>query len=197
MELRVGSTIKEDDAISEASSSDLPLGLLTEETYDSLICRSCVLSNPTLRRWAGTKGVMMVIRNSPDKPWIILDGDVDSEDKQSLENVDTSSDFDQSRENPTILNAGGKRLLEELSSEINDSIAKKARLESFDDSVAGTICLAPPVQQRAQEILSHVAADPPYYEYGSGDIFLAEGWRERWCRCSSVSVDELSKMFCL
>ena len=52
----------EDDG-SEASSSDLPPPLIGDASYESLICRRCVLGNNTLKRCAGTRGVLMVVRD--------------------------------------------------------------------------------------------------------------------------------------
>ncbi len=50
-------------------------------------------------------------------------------------------------------------------------------------------CLAPPLNEAAQRILSvkHSSDANPDLE-GAGDVFLTEGFRERWCRCPTVST---------
>jgi E3 ubiquitin-protein ligase UBR7 len=40
------------------------------------------------------------------------------------------------------------------------------------------VCLAPPANPVAEKIFQDASL-------GAGDVFLTEGWRERWCRCDS------------
>jgi len=63
-------------------------------SYDSLICGSCVSSMPFLRRWAGSKGVRMIVKkkgtlssvkSSPSKSvefggWEVIGEDVEEEE---------------------------------------------------------------------------------------------------------------------
>ena len=69
------------DTASEASSSESP-PLIADGDYDSLICRSCVLNNSTLRRWAGTKGAMLVIKDQEGSPWTILNGSPEEDEAE-------------------------------------------------------------------------------------------------------------------
>ncbi|TDL20271.1 hypothetical protein BD410DRAFT_791045 [Rickenella mellea] len=158
-----------EDNRSDASSSSLPPPLIKDSDYDTMFCRSCVVASPILRRWAGTKGALMVTRNKDHRPWKILDGET-----EFAEDLDVT--------------VGSKR---QGSSAEADGLpqAKKARVESFDSSISGySVCLAPPIQPQAQEILSLVQSSPPNYTLGAGDVFFTEGWRERWCRCSSCQT---------
>lgn len=49
---------------------------------------------------------------------------------------------------------------------------------------SSSVCLAPPLNPTAQRILSSSSVD-----LGTGDIFLSENFRERWCRCPQCSKD--------
>ncbi|KAG8693109.1 hypothetical protein FRC11_003148, partial [Ceratobasidium sp. 423] len=54
-------TIDADDASSTYSSTSLPPALLPGDTYETLICGTCVRRIATVKRYAGTKGLRMVI----------------------------------------------------------------------------------------------------------------------------------------
>lgn len=74
------STEEAEDNDSECSN-DLPPCLLPASKYDTFICGTCVLGNPTLRRWAGTPGIMMVYSDDLDSNEVpvpgVGDGDID------------------------------------------------------------------------------------------------------------------------
>ncbi|KAF5366569.1 hypothetical protein D9758_008982 [Tetrapyrgos nigripes] len=154
----------EDDAQSTTSSSGLPPPLIGPSDYDSFVCTECVSKSPILRRWAGTPGCLMVIRDSPSSPWRVLCGD--PEDKnETLEVV-----------------AGTKR-------PSSPSLPEETDLERprLSPSASASIqCLAPPPNPIAQRILSdgNPVMDPDT-SLGFCDIFLTEGFRNRWCHCDT------------
>lgn len=171
-----------DGAISEVSSSGLPPPLIDESEYESFVCRDCVLSCPTIRKWAGTKGAMMVTRASNSEPWEVLNVDSDTE-----ENLSITEDKHNTSSSST---AGMKRPYEASSSEVSEEQKPKRVRTTTAELLAETQspCLAPPLEERGQNVLSLISASPPNYDLGSGDIFFASGFRSRWCRCHKVLV---------
>ncbi|KAK0495677.1 hypothetical protein EDD18DRAFT_1170331 [Armillaria luteobubalina] len=144
-----------DDGASDASSSDLPPPLIRASDYDSFVCASCVRKIPTLSRYAGTGGCLVVIRDDVSAPWRV----VTSTEDETAE-VDVS--------------VGSKRA---LSPSAEEPEAKRARTEVSNSK---SPCLAPPINPVAQRILT--VSDP---DLGTGDVFLTEDFRGRWCRCTS------------
>jgi E3 ubiquitin-protein ligase UBR7 len=65
--------------------------------------------------------------------------------------------------------------------------AKRPRVSSSLPSS----CVAPPPDPVAQKVLALCGSSNPNTSLGHGDVFLTEGWRQRWCRCSSVSCGRL------
>ena len=158
------------ESIDDASdiSTDLPPALLTASDYESFVCGSCVSRNELLKRWAGSPGIMMVVRDSLDQPWRRFEGE-----KTEEVNVDAT----EVKEASSI---GTKR---PLSPSSGIPHAKRPCRPSSDSL---TPCLAPPANSVAQEIfIGLLGGEPPCL--GTGDLFLTEGFRERWCRCNPVS----------
>ena len=58
--------------VSDTSSNGLPAPLVTASMYQSLICADCVRKNNILKSWAGTPGIMMVVRDQPEEKWQII-----------------------------------------------------------------------------------------------------------------------------
>ncbi|KDQ53835.1 hypothetical protein JAAARDRAFT_60941 [Jaapia argillacea MUCL 33604] len=160
--------VDDDEARSEASSSGLPPPLLSASDYESLICGACVSNIPILKRWAGTQGVMMVIRDDEKSPWKILGS---TEGDNVVDVVDESP--------ITTGQVGSKRPHLESVDEHEERETKRPRGSPSSPS-SPSRCLAPPPNPISQKILSTGAPD-----LGVGDIFLTEGWRERWCQCTS------------
>ncbi|KIJ49242.1 hypothetical protein M422DRAFT_28192 [Sphaerobolus stellatus SS14] len=177
-----GQETHEDDGDSTASN-DLPSALLPASAYDSFICGPCVLSNDTLRRWAGTNGVMMVFRNADEElptDSVIEEGGVDLRWKVL--------DDEGNDEKPSVDEDSSKRPLDEENAEDRES--KRLKTDDGTPVATSATCLAPPLNLKAQKILNKLASKDSDSEekkpeiIGHGDIFLIEGWRERWCRCN-------------
>lgn len=158
----------EDDANSDASSSGLPPPLISGSKYESLICGSCVSKVPTLKKYAGTPGVLMVVRDAEDKPWMVIDGEVSVVDVTG-EEIDVAGDEPDSE----------SRRKRSRSPNGDEPDAKRAKVD-------GSACLAPPVNPAAQDVFKRLTQEDR--QLGSGDLFFTEGFRERWCRCPSVRV---------
>jgi E3 ubiquitin-protein ligase UBR7 len=160
----------DNQSISSVSSSGLPPPLISASGYDTFICASCVSSIPTLTRYAGTPGILMVVQDEPLGAWKVLDSTDDSVDI-SEENAATGV------KRPRPLSSSGA------------PGAKRTRTGTSPQPPASSSirpqCLAPPPNPLAQKILSSSSSSSPS-TLGAGDIFLTEGWRERWCHCPSV-----------
>ena len=174
-----------DDAASEASSSGLPPPLISADDYESFVCGGCVSRNPALKRWAGTHGVLMVGRDSPNHPWCRLEGP-----SNRAEGEDVQVDGDE-----PMVKLGMKR---PSSSTDKDDIpdAKRHRSSSAADHLqSATSCLAPPQNPLASKIVTELSSSELSTSLGAGDIFLTDGFRERWCHCNAVSSHQLPIVF--
>ncbi|KAJ7267385.1 hypothetical protein C8J57DRAFT_364703 [Mycena rebaudengoi] len=153
-----------DDGASDASSSGLPPPLISSSDYDSFVCRTCVMAIPTLRRWAGTPGAITVVRQDVSSPWTRL-GDEKTSEQEPVVVADPDD---------APPNTGTKR---PSSPPADEPPSKRAR-GSADQ------CLAPPANTLAQE--AYADATPDWdTALGTGDIFLTDNFRDRWCRCNS------------
>lgn len=149
------------------------------------MCNACARKVDTLRRYAGTPGVLMVVRDSPQLPWKII-GRTESQS----EVVDIGV-----REGSAVsVSAGVKRARSESTGEAHN--AKRPRADDEPekaDAPASPPCLAPQSNPTAQRILSALERPTNTADtLGAGDVFLTDGWRERWCRCNAVSAIDLS-----
>jgi E3 ubiquitin-protein ligase UBR7 len=163
----------DDDDTSEASFSGLPPPLISGGDYESLVCASCVSRVDTLKRWAGTRGVMMAVRDSPSAPWKVLESSRDFNE--------TDGDDVDVEENSEPASAGTKR--SRTPSAVEEPEMKRTRLIPE----LSTSCIAPSPSVVAKKIYEQRDSVDAKDSLGAGDIFLTEGWRERWCRCNSVS----------
>lgn len=101
----------------------------------------------------------MVARDTPEASWRRI-GFVSSESQEDHVIVDEET-----------LNTGSKRRLPSPDTDVPE--AKRPR---------GSVkCLAPPAHPLAQKAF----AGP---ELGTGDIFLTDGFRGRWCNCDEVTT---------
>lgn len=166
--------VTDDDAVSEASSSGLPPPLISGFEYESFVCGSCVFESKLLKKWAGTPGITMVIRDGPKGSWKAVDGEPGI--------VGELIDVDNSLGNST---AGIKR--PHSPSNIDVPEAKRARGTSVTPVPRPSPCLAPRPNPIAEKIFANYKV-PNESSLGTGDIFLSEGFRDRWCRCASVGI---------
>ncbi|KAF9788430.1 hypothetical protein BJ322DRAFT_1106424 [Thelephora terrestris] len=159
-----------DGGASEASSSGLPPPLITADQYEALVCRSCVLEIPILRKYAGTPDALVVIRRSSEGVWTVLGGASD---------LDADFHID--------VEAGAKR--SRNVSEDGEPALKRVRLHGGDEqsgtSASALPCLAPSPSQEVQSLLQQVEKGD--YEFFAGDLFLTDDFRDRWCKCTSCS----------
>lgn len=161
-----------DDGISEASSSDLPPPLISGPEYEAFVCGTCASQNETLVRWAGTPGITIIVRDSPDRPWKCL------------------GDGDQSSDDLAVVAAGVKRPLSPSDASVPDA----KRFCGVSTTSAPGPCLAPPPNYIAQTIFASIRA-PTEPSLGLGDLFLSENFRNRWCHCAVVSFSTICQCF--
>ncbi|EDR09981.1 uncharacterized protein LACBIDRAFT_318396 [Laccaria bicolor S238N-H82] len=175
-----------EDAVSEASSSGLPPPLISASEYESFICGSCVSNIETLKKWAGTRGAMMVVRNSTTEPWRCLNGD--TQHPEELVTVDDSS---------TTLTSGAKRPLSPSLAQEPDAKRARGTSSSSATSPPSNACIAPPRNPYAQKLFEDGISFDLDYSLGTGDVFLTDGFRERWCRCHSCFPSLETKSYLL
>ena len=126
---------------------------------------------PVLWNYAGTSGALAVIKRSGGGAWKVVG---------EPSNTDPDVDID--------IEAGAKR--SRPSSGDNIPAPKRVRLD--EDTVQnGTSscalpCMAPNSSQETQSLLQRVAEGD--YELFSGDLFLTNDFREKWCKCPSVCL---------
>jgi E3 ubiquitin-protein ligase UBR7 len=191
-----------DDSHSYASSSGLPRPLITAEDYDALVCRSCVSQIPILQAWAGTPGVVMVVRDNPDSSWGIIgalqEEDLVIDDGPAAEGTIPAhmETPESSYTRPPIRPLSGdvslplpdhdtlqgkKRSLSNPPPPADGPSVKRSRTSETSLNSSQKVCLAPTPHPIAQAVLAQNGAET----LGAGDIFLSGDWRKRWCRCDS------------
>lgn len=106
----------------------------------------------------------MVVRDQENQPWKILDGEESHVDVVTEDSV-VEARRKRSR-SPTGGEPGPKRV-----------------------KVDGGACLAPGVNPVARGVFQRL--DKGDQQLGAGDLFLTEGFRERWCQCQSVGISRL------
>lgn len=135
----------------------------------------------------------MVVRSSETEPWQV----VGQEDTKEAASVDIESKDEKPTEDVSNVPAAGEKR-ERSPTKEGEPQAKRARVSA--EAETPPPCLAPPQDPRISRLLSDSQPntsndDAPASlpgsaeEYmGCGDVFLTEGWRDRWCHCKSVSV---------
>ena len=118
----------------------------------------------------------MVVRDDPASPWKRL-GEPDAADDSNY--VDSS---------PGASTIGIKRALSPSDSDVPD--AKRARGVAQALTRQSSLCLAPKPNVVAQNIITNREASAETL-LGTGDIFLTENFRKRWCRCASVCIHHI------
>jgi E3 ubiquitin-protein ligase UBR7 len=199
------------DSLSDASSSGLPPPLITAEDYDVLVCRKCVLQIPILQAWAGTPGVIMVVRDGPESSWevigVLQEGDlvinVGPEAEEKIPARSEASDPDHAHPHVTTQSLtddtspsqpdpdtvqGKKRSLVNSSSFSDGPCVKRSRTSGTSVDTPQRVCLVPAVHPFAQAVFAQGGVQT----LGVGDIFLSGDWRKRWCSCDSC-LSELRK----
>lgn len=124
---------------------------------------------------------MIVVRDDTSAPWYRIG---ESDDPSQTERTVDISD-----EASSTANAGTKRPRSpSRSSDPHAPESKRARGDEPSAAAAAgpsrpVLCLAPPVNPIAEKIYQNMNDT----SLAAGDVFLTDGWRERWCRCDSVS----------
>ncbi|KAM5537097.1 hypothetical protein V8D89_009243 [Ganoderma adspersum] len=179
-----------DDGASDASSSGLPPPLVRADDYDGLVCSDCVRKIEALRKIAGTPGALMVVRSSEGEPWRVIGVEETDSARVDIEGKGAGV----KGKDEEIPSTGVKR--ERESSVGVEPSAKRARVSPDAQSAP---CLAPPRDRRVNALLfaldnssnqdsaqkEEESLEQPEKFLGAGDVFLTEGWRDRWCRCKN------------
>ncbi|PPR01204.1 hypothetical protein CVT26_016085 [Gymnopilus dilepis] len=162
-----------EDAASDTSTSGLPPPLISGDEYESFVCGACVSRNPTLMKWAGTPGAIMVVRDTPADRWRRLE--VSSQTGEEVVQVDDDPQ--------DVSMLGTKR--PSSPSALDEPKAKRPKNVRDGEPVSSFTCLAPAQDPLAQKIMSASNKWEPETSLGTGDIFFTLGFRDRWCHCDS------------
>ncbi|KAI9465800.1 hypothetical protein BJY52DRAFT_1242643 [Lactarius psammicola] len=163
---------------SDASSSGLPLPLITAEDYDALVCRSCVSKIPILQAWAGTPGIVMVAREDPDSSWNII-GALQEDDLVVDDPV-----VEQSQEAESDIPTANVEAFDPEGTHSPTRSGDDSPSSSNTDAVQGKKRTLPtPPTPAPNSFAQAIFVQDGTRTLGEGDIFLSGDWRERWCLC--------------
>lgn len=150
-----------------------------------------------MRRVAGTSGALMVVRSSETEPWRVVGlpepGAADSA-VVDVVTVDAQAEDAGASTSSSASVAGEKR---ERSASVGEGPeAKRVRVSpegSPENKGGGLSCSAPQADPRVTTLLekldsmdSDKTEEASLAYLGAGDVFLTEGWRDRWCSCTQV-----------
>ncbi|KAF9240047.1 hypothetical protein BU15DRAFT_87777 [Melanogaster broomeanus] len=152
------------DGRSDTSSSGLPPPLISADDYDAFFCYACVSKIDTLRRYAGSNGAIMVVRDVEQGRWRKLEGEFTQNSPRSSDNTPVDIDDPQAS---TI-----KRPRSRSPSQDHGREPKRLRTS------ASSPCLAPAVNPISEAIFNCQPRDLKASSSSQGS-----GWRQRWCRC--------------
>ncbi|KAH9823344.1 hypothetical protein DFH28DRAFT_946925 [Melampsora americana] len=172
-------------------------GFPDPETWDDLICAKCVMGNPTIKtmmqKHAGGPGtgMMIGIPKEPNKTdsameWygqFILSSSTENPEEKGSDQPKEDENSPSITSTSQTLQVPQKRNLSE--DDKIESPEKRTCFEKPDDDHT-SICTAP-FQNRTDNLLSR--ANP-----STVNIFLAAGWRQRWCKCLACfqSLNQIS-----
>lgn len=170
--------------------------LLRPDAYAHLVCRDCITKHRVTRRLAGTKGWMMILprARTSGQDGAAQDGEwADRWEAVGLpDGRDAGSSSDVATEGVVEDVTGAKRKAEQNPAEAEGQETKRPRLDLTSSSKEGearqTRCSLPDPVGRAQKAFEPFNDKASGYPDGQGDVFLAEGERERLaeylqCRC--------------
>ncbi|KAI5449729.1 hypothetical protein NCC49_004094 [Naganishia albida] len=161
------------EAGSTTSSESVESPLLPSSTYQHLICASCTLKSPLLRRHAGTEGWLMIVPKAgtdasttswPER-WEVIGRWVGTGEKRKAQDEEAGE--------------GRKRV------KLSPSIVSR-------DPPAHATCTRPAPNPDVQLILSTLVTNPTDPESGlraKGDVFLPPGALEGICTCPSCAEE--------
>ena len=120
----------------------------------------------------------MVVRASPTSPWRCIGNSTSDHEGDGETTLDVGEG-----EVATGNAVGLKRKLQPDGQDAREQKRPRIPSDSATSSVAP--CLAPTPSPIAAQIFQQQHDDGG--SHGSGDLFLTDGFRERWCRCEDAS----------
>ena len=201
----------DEDLDSDGEEEDDPDLLITPSSYESLVCRACVLASPFLSLHAGTPGARMTTWAIQSNSWTVLGGavkeDVNPKPGEHVEVI--ADDGTEPRQGSSDRSYGSLSTKRHLSpdDERNGSPVKRQKCETSPPSLecppdllnleTSTSCSRPSPNSVAQALIHKRktresslmgTSTEPIGDSSECDLFLSAGFRQRWCRCSAVSA---------
>jgi E3 ubiquitin-protein ligase UBR7 len=130
----------------------------------------------------------MVVRDAPGDPWKVIGRPTDEQSAVDIgvrgDSTDTAVTGEKRPRGDSLEDGQETKRVRTSPLELD----KEGHSNSVDGNSSSSPCLAPTLNAKAQGILSALddGACASEQSLGTGDIFLTQGWRERWCRCNRV-----------
>lgn len=131
----------------------------------------------------------MVVRGTPQEPWRVI-GQLEAGETHvevEAESSVTSTTGEKRGRSPSQDDGPQTKRVRASPSAEGEPKKGETHTEPEPSTLPPARCLAPPPNETIQEILFATDANSGKKGFeGAGDIFLVEGFRERWCNCSAV-----------
>lgn len=131
----------------------------------------------------------MVVRASPEEPWRVV-GHPEGEEARvevTLNGTEQTMTGEKRARSPSHEDGPQIKRVRASPSENVDAKEGEASKILQRSPKPTSRCLAPPPNKAVQRIFAANDANAGVSDLvGTGDVFLTQGFRDRWCRCSDV-----------
>ncbi|CDZ97785.1 Uncharacterized conserved protein, contains N-recognin-type Zn-finger [Phaffia rhodozyma] len=182
--------------------------ILSEDAYDHLICERCVLARPVLRDYLGRDGFPCLVRSEEGSGWTVEgllefddgeedegeegEGEGDGGEKNSAPEKDGTAEAKETKpsdEPAKVINSTGlgKRPLSPSPSALSPS--KKRKTTCTYPTTSRSSALGALITRREAVYLSREktgkveTVHDSEWKDGRADMFVQDGFRDRWCVC--------------
>lgn len=170
---------------SSQEDPSIPRALIPASAYDAFVCGECVVQpgNEILRRLAGSEGARLVVKRDGGE-WEVYPAGWETITLEDHTNGEIGKK--RNREEDEDIDDAGERPAKKIKTDESTAVA-----ETNGAGKSTIICSTPTPNADVQRLLERVAKGgsvAPGELEGTGDMFFTPGWRERWCKCSNVSL---------
>ena len=164
---------------------------LDEDDFDSFVCEDCCATKckATVGRWAGVPGKGAMLVNAAGAVLGRLPPSVDHVDAPN-ENGNGPTDDDAAKRKRTSSSPSLSTTID-ADGDGDAPAPKRPKLTTEAQSTRAT-CHAPQPRDEPTGWQAIKASSAK-----SAGVFLADGWRERWCRCNEVCMTRSTPSVCV